>query len=98
MPNGAVLVTGGAGYIGSHTVLALHDSDYRVVVLDDLSTGNPDVIPSECTFIKGNAGDLTLVTEIMREHGISAVIHFAGSIIVEESVSDPLKYYNNNTN
>ena len=97
MSTETVLVTGGAGYIGSHTTMALSDSGYTVVVLDDLSTGNQDVIPSDCAFIKGNAGDQTLVTKIVREHKIDAVIHFAGSIIVEESVSNPLKYYSNNT-
>jgi UDP-glucose 4-epimerase len=92
-----ILVTGGAGYIGSHVVLALLESGYRVVVLDDLSTGHQEVIPRDCEFVRGNAGDNILVAEVLRNHEISSVIHFAGSIIVEESVSNPLKYYRNNT-
>jgi len=93
----SILVTGGAGYIGSHVVLALLESGYRVVVLDNLSTGHREIVPAECTFVKGDAGDGSLVPDLMKETGTVAVMHFAGSIIVEESVSDPLKYYRNNT-
>jgi len=95
--NGAILVTGGAGYIGSHVAWALHDDDHRVVVLDDLSTGHKEVVPPDCELVIGNAGDKSLVKDIVRKHDISAVMHFAGSIIVEESVSNPIKYYDNNT-
>ena len=92
-----VLITGGAGYIGSHAVLALQEADMPVVVLDDLSTGLRDRVPAEVPFIEGNAGDTALVGGILRSHGIAAVVHFAGSIVVPESVADPLKYYRNNT-
>ena len=93
----SILVTGGAGYIGSHATLALLTSGYNVVVLDDLSAGNRLLVPSEAVFIKGNAGDQILVKKIITENDIQAVMHFAGSIVVEESVTDPLKYYRNNT-
>ncbi|MCS3904344.1 UDP-glucose 4-epimerase [Methylohalomonas lacus] len=97
MSNKTVLVTGGAGYIGSHVVLALLKSGYIPIVLDDLSTGHEELIPSECEFIHGNAGDSILVSSTIRKYGIGSVMHFAGSIIVEESVDNPLKYYRNNT-
>lgn len=97
MPEKAILVTGGAGYIGSHAVLSLLEAGYRTVVLDDLSTGNKSVVPPDSPFIEGNAGDHALVADVLREFKINAVMHFAGSIIVEESVSEPLKYYKNNT-
>ena len=92
-----VLVTGGAGYIGSHVVLELRGSGYPVVVLDNLSTGNRRVIPADVVFVEGDVGDDDLVGRIIEDNDISAVIHFAGSIVVPESVSDPLKYYWNNT-
>jgi UDP-glucose 4-epimerase len=92
-----VLVTGGAGYIGSHAVLALRDAGRGVVVLDDLSSGRRRVVPPEVPFIEGDVGDRALVERILREHAITAVMHFAASIIVRESVADPLKYYENNT-
>lgn len=92
-----VMVTGGAGYIGSHVVLALLEAGYQPIVLDDLSTGHAELIPQECDFILGNAGDSKLVSTAIRKFGISSVMHFAGSIIVEESVDNPLKYYKNNT-
>lgn len=97
MPNKTVLVTGGAGYIGSHTVLALQTYGYKVIVLDDLSTGNKSIVPVDCPLIVGDAGDQELVSNIINKYKINAVMHFAGSIIVEESVADPLKYYKNNT-
>jgi UDP-glucose 4-epimerase len=97
MKNTTVLVTGGAGYIGSHAVLALLDSGYRVVIVDNLSTGHREVVPAQCELVVGNAGDSALVARVIRQSGASAVLHFAGSIIVEESVSNPLKYYLNNT-
>lgn len=93
----AVLVTGGAGYIGSHMVLRLADAGESVVVLDNLTTGFDWAIDHRATFVEGNAGDMTLVGKLIAEHGIDAIIHFAGSIVVPESVADPLKYYGNNT-
>jgi len=93
----AVLVTGGAGYIGSHMVLALADAGEDVVVLDNLTTGFDWALDSRAKFIKGNANDIKLVAKIIKQHKIKEIIHFAGSIIVPESVIDPLKYYSNNT-
>jgi UDP-glucose 4-epimerase len=92
-----VLVTGGAGYIGSHVALALIDAGHRAVVLDDLSTGVRDLVPAEAGFVEGDAGDGALLAQVLEDQGITAVMHFAGSIIVPESVEDPLKYYRNNT-
>jgi UDP-glucose 4-epimerase len=93
----AVLVTGGAGYIGSHMTYALLDRGERVVVLDNLSTGVRSLIAPEAEFVEGDVADQALVRQILRKHDIDAVIHFAGSIVVPESVTDPLKYYGNNT-
>ena len=93
----AVLVTGGAGYIGSHAVLALMDEGWPVVVIDDLSTGFDWAVPEGAFFEEGDIADSGLLERLIAEHGIGAVMHFAGSIIVPESVSDPLKYYENNT-
>ena len=90
------LVTGGAGYIGSHTVLALIDRGFAPVVLDDLSTGRRNLVPEDVPFIEGDAGDVGLVREVLREHGCGAVIHFAGSIVNPESFERPLDYYANN--
>lgn len=91
-----ILVTGGAGYIGSHVVLQLVEAGERVVVLDDLSTGFRDaVIGAE--LVVGNIGDAALVERVLREHGIDTVLHFAARTIVPESVADPLRYYGNNT-
>jgi UDP-glucose 4-epimerase len=92
----ATLITGGAGYIGSHTVLALRQAGRRVVVLDDLSTGNRQVVPDDVEFVHGDAGDQALVRALIAERAIDSVIHFAGSILVEQSVSEPLRYYGNN--
>ncbi len=97
MSKPTVLVTGGAGYIGSHVLLALIEKDFPVLVLDNLSTGHREAIPGECRFIEGNAGDRELLARIFADEAIEAVIHFAGSIIVEESVEKPIKYYENNT-
>ncbi|MEO3386073.1 UDP-glucose 4-epimerase GalE [Mesorhizobium sp. CAU 1741] len=93
----AVLVTGGAGYIGSHMVWALLDAGEDVVVLDRLSTGFDWAVAPEAKLVVGDVGDVALVASLIREHGIDAIIHFAGSIVVPESVSDPLGYYENNT-
>lgn len=95
--SGAVLVTGGAGYIGSHTVRQLVAAGHRVVVLDDLSTGHRWAAAPQATLVVGNAGDAELVAKLIDEHRVETVIHFAGSIVVSESVTDPLKYYGNNT-
>jgi len=92
-----VLVTGGAGYIGSHMVLRLADAGQVVVVLDNLTTGFDWAIDHRATFVEGNAGDIELVTKLIAKHGITEIVHFAGSIVVPESVGDPLKYYANNT-
>ena len=93
----AVLVTGGAGYIGSHAVLALLDAGWRVVVIDNLVTGFRWAVPQTATFAEGDIADETLVGRLIAEHGIGAILHFAGSVVVPESVSNPLKYYHNNT-
>jgi UDP-glucose 4-epimerase len=92
-----ILVTGGAGYIGSHMVLELTDAGERVVVLDNLSTGFRWAVPAPAELVVGDIGDAALVDTLIRRHKIEAVIHFAGSIVVPESVSDPLGYYLNNT-
>jgi UDP-glucose 4-epimerase len=92
-----VLVTGGAGYIGSHTVHALVDTGERVVVLDNLSTGFISALPKSMLPIVGDVGDENLVATLIDEHQVEAIIHFAGSTIVPESVRDPLGYYRNNT-
>ena len=92
-----ILVTGGAGYIGSHMVLELIKHNEDLVVLDDLSTGFPALVPKNVTFIKGDIGNSPLVSNIIKDYGINAVIHFAGSIIVPESITNPLEYYLNNT-
>jgi UDP-glucose 4-epimerase len=92
-----VLVTGGAGYIGSHAVLALRDAGWPVAVLDNFSTGFRFAVPGEVPLFEGDVGDATLLTEIFAAQGTRAVMHFAGSVVVPESVVDPLKYYGNNT-
>ncbi len=93
----AVLVTGGAGYIGSHMVLELLDAGEQVVVLDDLSTGFRWAVPSEVPLVVGDVGDQALVARVIEEHGIDGIMHFAARIVVPESVTDPLGYYLNNT-
>jgi len=92
-----VLVTGGAGYIGSHMVLYLADRGEKVVVLDNLVTGFDWMVDHRVDFVQGNIADNALVSRLIQDHGIDAVIHFAGSVVVPESVENPLKYYRNNT-
>jgi len=92
-----VLVTGGAGYIGSHAVLALKDAGWPVAVIDNLSNGTRSVVPDDVPFFEGNIADRALVDRIFAEQNIGAVMHFAGSIVVPESVEKPLDYYANNT-
>lgn len=92
-----VLVTGGAGYIGSHAVLALKDSGWAVAVIDDLSNGTREVVPEDVPFYQGSVGDRALVERILAEQGTQAIMHFAGSVVVPESVENPLLYYANNT-
>ena len=93
----SVLVTGGAGYIGSHTVHELVDAGERVVVLDNLSTGFRSALPKPMLPIVGDVSDQALVASVIKTHRVDAIIHFAGSIVVPESVRDPLGYYHNNT-
>ena len=92
-----VLVTGGAGYIGSHVAHALVDAGHGVVVLDNLSTGVRANVPAAADFVHGDVGDQERVGALLHDEGIDAVLHFAGAIVVPESVADPLKYYRVNT-
>ena len=93
----SVLVTGGAGYIGSHMALELLGADESVVVLDNLSTGLAWAVPKSATLVVGDVGDQHLVQRVVESHGVTSIIHFAGSIVVPDSVADPLGYYLNNT-
>jgi UDP-glucose 4-epimerase len=92
-----VLVTGGAGYIGSHMVLALAEAGENVVVVDNLSTGFANMLPDGIPLIVGDAGDEDLVGKVIADHRVSSIIHFAGSVVVPDSMRDPLGYYRNNT-
>ncbi len=92
-----VLVTGGAGYIGSHTCRQLIEAGEKVVIIDNFYSGHRWAVPEEAILVEGDAGDIELATRLMKEHNIDTVIHFAGHIVVPESVTDPLKYYRNNT-
>ena len=92
-----ILVTGGAGYIGSHMVHELLDAGEPVVVLDNLSTGFRFLVPGSVPFVAGSTGDSELVAKTIAQYRVSAIIHFAASIVVPESVSNPLGYYRNNT-
>ena len=94
--NDPVLVTGGAGYIGSHVALALRDAGVPVVVLDDLSTGCRAALPDGVAFVEGSSGDPALVRRTLRTHRVRAVLHFAGSLIVGESLDQPGRYWRNN--
>ncbi|MCB1507468.1 MAG: UDP-glucose 4-epimerase GalE [Hyphomicrobiaceae bacterium] len=93
----AVLITGGAGYIGSHMVHALLDRGEDVVVIDNLSTGVRGNIPADLAFIEADIGDQRTVRAALKAHKVDAIVHFAGSIVVPDSVADPLAYYHNNT-
>lgn len=97
MRDGTVLVTGGAGYIGSHAVLALLDAGWKVVVVDNLVTGFDWAVDKRAKLVVANIEDEAVIRATMRDEGVIAVMHFAGSVVVPESVSDPLKYYRNNT-
>ena len=92
-----VLVTGGAGYIGSHAVLALRDAGWPVAVIDNLVTGFRFAVPDDVPFYEGDIADDALLARIIAEQGIGAIMHFAGSVVVPDSVADPLAYYENNT-
>ncbi len=93
---GTVLVTGGAGYIGSHAVLALRDAGRAVAVVDTLATGFRWAVPDDVPFYHGDVTDAALIDRIAAEQGVTAVMHFAGSLLVPESVTKPLDYYRNN--
>jgi UDP-glucose 4-epimerase len=92
----SILVTGGGGYIGSHVVLALREAGHSVVVVDDLSTGRRAAVPDDVALVVGDVADADCISAILARHSVDAVMHFAGSVRVEESVADPLKYYRNN--
>jgi UDP-glucose 4-epimerase len=92
-----VLVTGGAGYIGSHTVRALTDAGESVVVIDNLSTGFSQFVPEGVALFIGDAADENLVEGVISAHQVETIIHFAGSVVVPDSMRDPLAYYRNNT-
>ena len=91
------LLTGGAGYIGSNTCLALLDAGHQVTIIDNLSTGNKDLIPNKAKFIKCNINEINIVSDLLESNKYDAVFHFAGYIQVEESVSNPSKYFDNNS-
>ncbi|MBI3675232.1 MAG: UDP-glucose 4-epimerase GalE [Proteobacteria bacterium] len=93
----AVLVTGGAGYIGSHMVYELLDRQESVVVLDNLSTGLRSLVGEGAEFVQGDAGDIDTVSKIISDYSVDSVLHFAGSVVAPESVEQPLSYYANNT-
>lgn len=94
---GKALVTGGAGYIGSHVTLALLEAGWEVVVIDDLSTGRREAVAPGAALVIGDVGDADTIAAVFQKHRPNTVLHFAGSIVVPESISNPLKYYRNNT-
>src|SRR5262245_10033040 len=93
----AILVTGGGGYIGSHMVHALVDAGEAVVVIDNLSTGFRSALPGSATLVEGDVGNAALTADVIKAHAVTEIIHFAASIVVPDSVRDPLGYYRNNT-
>jgi UDP-glucose 4-epimerase len=95
--SGAILVTGGAGYIGSHAVLALRSAGWPVIIVDNLVTGVRALVPSDVTFVEADCGDAEMLHRLFAENDVRAVLHFAASTVVPESVADPMKYYLNNT-
>ena len=95
-PQRSLLITGGAGYVGSHAVLAFREAGYRVVVLDDLSTGRRDAVAPHARFVAGDAGDAATVAAVLAAHRIGAVVHLAGSTSVAESFLHPDRYERNN--
>ena len=97
MTKPTILVTGGAGYIGSHAVLALHDAGWPVVVADNLSNGRREAIPDGVPLVEVDVGDAAAMADLFAAHPIKAIMHFAGSIVVPDSVADPHYYYGNNT-
>jgi UDP-glucose 4-epimerase len=92
-----ILVTGGAGYIGSHMTYGLGDRGERVVVLDNLTTGFRSLVNPEAEFVEGSIADRELVEAVLNDYDVESVVHFAGSVVVPESVENPIKYYQNNT-
>ena len=92
-----ILVTGGAGYIGSHVTLALRDRDWPVVVVDNLESGHASLVPDGVEFVKADCGDADRMRALFAKHQVHAVMHLAASTLVSESVANPLKYYLNNT-
>ena len=92
-----ILITGGAGYIGSHAVAELLDSNYEVIVIDSLENGKIEFVDNRATFYKGNIVDRDLLKKIFKENNIHVVMHFAGYIKVDESIKVPEKYYINNS-
>ena len=93
-----ILITGGAGYIGSHVALNLIDAGYKVTIIDDLSTGNKNLIPNNAEFIKCNINELEKIDSLLKKKKFSAIMHFAGFVSTEESIKFPKKYFENNTN
>jgi len=96
-PHGPILITGGAGYVGSHVALALLDAGWPVIVVDDLSRGRRELVPDEAEFIEGSAGDAAFIKHTLIEHNCRSVMHFAGDIINAQSVREPALYYQRNT-
>src|SRR5688572_15306077 len=90
------LVTGGAGYIGGHTVARLHSQGHGVVVLDDLSSGLAHRVPSDVPLVKAAVQDLAAVADALREHNVTGVLHFAAKKSVPESMAEPVMYYREN--